>query len=58
MRLLLADVIALTGELRSTLLELGEPSDRAYVELEIDRLQAAAHRIVAFLDGVEGETRN
>ena len=58
LRLILADVMFDAGKLRETLVEFREAADRTYIESEIDRLQAAAHRIAAFLDGTEGETRN
>lgn len=58
MRVILADLITRTAELRDLLAHVSEAADRGYLELEIDRLQATAHRILAFLDGVEGEPRN
>jgi hypothetical protein len=58
LRLLRADVITDVRSLRETLEEVTPANDRTYIEREVDNIQAAAHRIVAFLDAIAGEPRN
>lgn len=43
------DIIGAAGELRM-IIEGVSAEDRGYLEQEIDRLQAAAHRIAAFTE--------
>ena len=51
LRLLLANVMADAGAMRDIVTtDVQEQRDVRYPLLEIDRLQATAHRIVAFLD--------
>lgn len=56
-RRIVADLITDAGRLRETLPAMREAADREYIAREIDMLQAATHRIVAFLDSVEDESR-
>lgn len=53
LRLILADLLA-----PDVVEEVVQAADREYIAREIDRLQFATDRIVAFLDGVQGEPRN
>lgn len=51
LRLLLANIIADAGS-AGVVIDAGiqDESDRTYLSREVERLQATAHRIVAFLD--------
>jgi hypothetical protein len=46
------------GSLREAAEEVTLAEDRAYIARKVDKLQAAAHRIIAFLDATEDEPRN
>jgi hypothetical protein len=51
LRLLLANVVSDAGSMRDVVTtEVRESNDVAYLLREVERLQNAAHRIVAFLD--------
>ena len=51
LRLLLANIMADAGSARDVIeAEFQDESDRTYLTRELERLQATAHRIVAFLD--------
>lgn len=51
LRYSLANIITDAGSMREIVASaMSDAADRAYVESEVDRLQAAAHRIIAFLD--------
>jgi hypothetical protein len=52
LRFLMANVIADAGTARTIVSGLPSAGDREYLGRELDRLQSAAHRIVALLDEV------
>jgi len=51
LRYLLANIITDAGSMREIVANvMSDTADRAYVDSEVDRLQAEAHRIIAFSD--------
>ena len=59
LRLVLADVISNSGSIRDLVeAEISEENDWEYLRREVEKMQSAAHRVIAFLDhDVIGEPR-
>jgi hypothetical protein len=56
LRLKILDLIGTTADVREMTTGFVE-SDRDYIAREMEKAQAAAHRVLAFLDAVEGHEK-